>query len=223
MVDEVYAGSVHVEHRPFVSVLDVLQECSAEEQSAAAKWLHVLWGASKDFGLSGVRLGVLFTASPALLQAMQRTAVHTAASSLTQRAFACILRDDKFIQHFLHESRARLRTQYRVMCAFLDQHGIRYLGASGGFVLWVDLTPYMSAMDPLTASPSTHTENKAPADIRLWEHLVDKGVFVYPGRLFGAQQLGWFRVCYCFETRLLLEGLTRLVQGLGLETARSKL
>ena len=62
IVDEIYALSVYDSPRPFKSIVALLD-------NELGNHVHVLWGLSKDFGASGLRVGVLCSKNAQLLKA----------------------------------------------------------------------------------------------------------------------------------------------------------
>lgn len=106
--DEIYAMSVfsspdeNSSHRPaldgFTSVLAIDQEADVDGRN-----MHILYGASKDFGLGGLRLGFLITRNDVLKEACRRLAYVVCSS------FALIINwqkdvhlDYDFLRHSIH-------------------------------------------------------------------------------------------------------------------------
>jgi aspartate/methionine/tyrosine aminotransferase len=56
-----------------------------------------VFGFSKDFCMSGFRVGCIYTRNATLLQAMSNVAYFPAASNLTQHALTALLEDTRFI------------------------------------------------------------------------------------------------------------------------------
>ena len=78
VVDEVYCASIFGGSHgggdggaPFVSAAAVARSpgCAVAEEARRER-LHIMWGVSKDFCASGLRLGCLWTQNKAILKAM---------------------------------------------------------------------------------------------------------------------------------------------------------
>jgi len=67
IMDEIYAQCIYDETKKFVSISDVLKELNI----GFGNDIHVVWSFSKDFPLSGFRVGFLYTECPELLECMQ--------------------------------------------------------------------------------------------------------------------------------------------------------
>ena len=59
---------------------------------------HVLWGLSKDFGMSGLRFGVTWTQNEKLLSALATAAVFTCVPGPCQAMVAALLSDEAFVR-----------------------------------------------------------------------------------------------------------------------------
>ena len=147
IVDEIYANSVWVDDGagalgsagaerppPFVSALDI---CASEEGTDAI--VHVLWGASKDLGMSGFRVGVLHTRNAALLSAFANVNYFTTVSNHTQDALTQLLRDEAWIDEYMRTSRRLLRESYEALAGLLRAAAIPFVEAHAGMFVWIDL------------------------------------------------------------------------------------
>jgi aspartate/methionine/tyrosine aminotransferase len=97
--DEIYALSVFNESpdSKFVRIASVLDNQLNDD-------VHILWGLSKDFGLSGFRVGVFYSHNTQLLQAMGRMADPLSASHFTQEISGYILSDQTFLDFYILEN-----------------------------------------------------------------------------------------------------------------------
>ncbi|XP_029812060.1 1-aminocyclopropane-1-carboxylate synthase-like protein 1 isoform X6 [Suricata suricatta] len=94
MVDEVYMLSVFEESAGYHSVLSL-------EGLPDPQRTHVMWAASKDFGMSGLRFGTLYTENRDVATAVASLCRYHGLSGLVQHQMAQLLRD----QVFRHELR----------------------------------------------------------------------------------------------------------------------
>jgi aspartate/methionine/tyrosine aminotransferase len=84
VMDEIYALSVFGD-KPFVSAARLL--------STLGERVHLVWAFSKDFGMSGARVGVLVSENTALLRAVDALAYWACCSGPTQHLIARMLAD----------------------------------------------------------------------------------------------------------------------------------
>jgi aspartate/methionine/tyrosine aminotransferase len=184
IADEIYAGSVHTGE--FVSTARV----------APSDRLHVTWGFSKDFGLSGYRVGVLHTRNPQVREAVLQQSRLANTSSDTQALLRDLLLDTAWTQHFQAEARTRLRTAYEHTTSALDAAGIPYLPAAAGIFLYLDL----SAQAP-TFKAETALTHRLHTKARLT---------LTPGATMHTPTPGHYRLCYTTNPTAVTTAITRL-------------
>ena len=120
IVDEIYVNSVYGgggEGGRFVSAVEALHDGSATSAGGAlpsflGTHTHVLWGMSKDWGMSGLRVGVLYTHNTELLTALGNVNYFTSVSNDTQDCVAAMLSDAEWVDAYLGSTRALLRGSY---------------------------------------------------------------------------------------------------------------
>ena len=190
--DEIHAHCVFGPD-PFVSVLD------PEVVGAHADRVHVIWGFAKDFGLSGLKVGVLRPARPTR-DAARALAYFATVSTDTQALLRDLLSDDARVTSLLAENRRLLADAHAHAASLLAAHGIRHVPASAGLSLWVDLRDRLD--EPTFA-----------AEERLWRRTRRARVNVLPGSAFGAPEPGWFRVCVAVPADLVTTGIDRLAEA----------
>jgi 1-aminocyclopropane-1-carboxylate synthase 1/2/6 len=194
IADEIYAHSVFGP-RPFASVRDpaVLGAVPAADPDR----VHVVWGFAKDFGLSGLKVGVLHTTGAATRAAARALAYFAPASTDTQALLADLLADRHWLAAFQAAATARLAASARATGDLLDRLGIGYLPPQGGFSFWLDLRPWLAAPD-------------FAAEHALWQRIGAARLNILPGAVFGAGEPGWFRLCHAVDRTLVREGIARL-------------
>lgn len=162
--------------------------------------LHGIWGLAKDFGLSGLKIGVVHTKDPEVRAAARALAYFAPVSTHTQALVANLLSDNAWVAEFLAESRRRLHESATRTMALLTAGGIGYVEPAGGFSLWVDLRPHLT-------DAGEHA---------LWQRILRSGrVNILPGGVFAAPEPGWFRLCHATDADAVASGITRLVEVLG--------
>ncbi len=188
--DEIYALSVFGE-RPFVSV--------AAQRPALGDNAHVVWAFSKDFAMSGLRCGVLFTENQKVLEAVDHLAYWACCSGDTQEMLRQMIADDEWVDGYLAENRRRLADAYRRVTAALDRIGVPYVPSSAGFFVLCDVRPFMR---DVTWESEDH----------LWRALLNSAnVNLTPGSACRIGEPGFMRLCFTSEpTEAVLAGIERM-------------
>ncbi|MFL6123899.1 aminotransferase class I/II-fold pyridoxal phosphate-dependent enzyme [Actinophytocola sp.] len=161
--------------------------------------VHAVWGLAKDFGLSGLKVGVLATKDPEVLAAARALAYFAPVSTHTQALVADLLSDTGWVAGFLAESRRRLHESATRTMELLTRAGIGYVEPAGGFSLWVDLRPHLT-------DAGEHA---------LWQRILRTGrVNILPGGVFASPEPGWFRLCHATAADTVATGVARLAEVL---------
>jgi aspartate/methionine/tyrosine aminotransferase len=181
IVDEIYANSCWDGEDAFVSAADFC---------AAADDVHVLWGASKDLGLSGIRVGALYTDNAQLLQCMGNVGYFASASNFVQDALAEVLSDTAWSLEYLAANNRILSEAYRTVTAGLRTAGLPFFAAQSGMFVWVDLRSLLPPGDASDGASPFGPER------RLVQQLYDEErVLLTPGEACHASEPGFFRLC----------------------------
>nr|XP_012645908.1 1-aminocyclopropane-1-carboxylate synthase-like protein 1 [Microcebus murinus]XP_012645918.1 1-aminocyclopropane-1-carboxylate synthase-like protein 1 [Microcebus murinus] len=195
VVDEVYMLSVFEKAVGYRSVLSL-------ERLPDPQRTHVMWGASKDFGMSGLRFGTLYTENPDVATAVASLCRYHGLSGLVQYQMAQLLRDRDWInQVYLPENLARLKAAHTYVSEELRALGVPFLSGGAGFFIWVDLRKYL---------PEATFEE----ELLLWRRFLDKKVLLSFGKAFECKEPGWFRLVFSDKAHRLRLGMQRVRQVL---------
>lgn len=187
--DEIYASSVFSDELPpFTSVLSIAPGIIDDQL------LHVTYGFSKDFGAAGLRIGCVVTRSPFILKVVQMTTRFHNPSGASVAIVSAMLEDREWCNAFLASSRFKIAVAYEFMTTGLLNLGIEFVPANAGFFVYVDLSPYL-------------VQGTADPEFDLSQRLLDGGVFLHPKEEHG--EMGWYRMVYTQEPRIVAEGLRR--------------
>ena len=191
IVDEIYANSVFGSES-FVGALDPAVGGDHAERT------HVVWGPAKDFGLSGLKVGVLHTSHVEVRAAARALAYFAPVSTDTQLLVRELLASRGWVERFIAEHRHRLRLSYHRTVGLLADWDIPHVPASAGFSVWVDLSGWLTA--PTFA-----------AEQALWHHIWEAArVNILPGGAFCCPRPGWFRICHATDPAVVRDGITRI-------------
>ncbi|MGH3171938.1 MAG: aminotransferase class I/II-fold pyridoxal phosphate-dependent enzyme [Trebonia sp.] len=162
--------------------------------------VHTVWGLAKDFGLPGLKVGLLHTTDPAVRAAARALAYFAPVSTDTQSVLCSLLDCQDWTDAFLATARTRLGDSYARITGLLDQHQIGYLPAAAGFSVLTDLGPWLP-------------EPGFAGETALWHRLWDEArLNILPGAGFHCPEPGWFRVCHATEPAIVTEGIGRLAR-----------
>jgi aspartate/methionine/tyrosine aminotransferase len=195
VVDELYALSIHGDAE-FVSAAQVRPTLSDN--------IHLVWAFSKDFGMSGLRCGVLVTENDAVMNGVTALSYWAAVSGETQHTLGDLISDREWVERYVAGMQTALRTAYGSITDALDRHGIRYLPADGGFFFLLDLREHL-------AEPTWEAEDA------LWQRILDEAnVNLTPGSACRNPEPGFLRICFATApTETVLVGIERLARVLG--------
>lgn len=158
-----------------------------------SEYLHMIYGFSKDFGISGMRVGVVYSKNEEFLTAYTNLAAPHMVSNLTQWLVQEVLSDKKFIKKYIKTNKSNLTRSYLTVTKALDKIDIPYVPARGSLFVWLDLSEFL-------------IENTEEAEQNLWRSLYDKqGVLLTPGTGFGHTKRGQFRLVHSFLKQNALE------------------
>ena len=155
--------------------------------------MHQIWGVSKDFGCSGLRVATLYSHNKALLDGFATTSVFSGISGPIQYLVSELLTDDDFVDMFLDCSRERIVMSYKICTAKLDEMVLPYVPAKAGLFVYVDFSSLL------------------PERTFEWENKLSDLFFQYarvvltPGSSQRDPRPGWFRICYTWVFPDVLE------------------
>ena len=202
--DEIYALSALGSRDGFVSLGEITGGRLGPRR-------HVLWGLSKDFGMSGLRFGVTWTQNDTLLSALATAAVFTCVPGPCQALVADVLADDAFVDAYLAANSAALDASCAACFAVLDRLRLPYLRPKYGMFLWCDFSSLLPLL--LDGGAKHHYAKDAllQAETALYDALrVDLGLVLTPGSAQHASDPGFFRICFAFvELPVLVAALAR--------------
>ena len=156
-------------------------------------YLHMIYGLSKDFGISGMRVGVVYSKNQEFLTSYTNLNAPHMVSNLTQWLVQEVLSDKKFIKKYIASNQKSLTRSYSMVTTTLDDINIPYVPARGSLFVWLDMSEFLS-------------ENTEAAEQTLWKSLYEQsGVLLTPGTGFGHTKKGQFRLVHSFLKKSALK------------------
>ncbi|XP_057780466.1 LOW QUALITY PROTEIN: 1-aminocyclopropane-1-carboxylate synthase-like [Salvia miltiorrhiza] len=178
--DEIYAATVFRGPR-FVGISEVAEEMA---ELVNLDLIHVACSLSKDMGLPGFRVGIVYSYNDAVVSCARKMSSFGLVSSQTQRLLARMLADEEFTERYLSESRRRLARRHEAFARGVGEVGIGCLESNAGVYCWMDLRGMLK-------------EATAEGEMGLWRVIVNEvKLNVSPGSSFHCGEAGWFRVCF---------------------------
>lgn len=186
--DERLARDYPAESEPYTSFLHIVE-------ARRSPYLHWWYSVSKDFGLSGLRCGIMYTRNADLVQAFGNFGAPHTVSNHTQWLLAQLLCDGDWVAAFAKTNQACLTDAYARAVEVLREAGIPYVPARGSLFVWAKL----NAGDE--------------SDEAYWRRqFEERGVLLTAPDGFGQTESGWLRVVYsCVEPGATAVALRRVV------------
>lgn len=197
VVDEVYAMSVFSEEEKFYSILKFPRVPDPDRT-------HVLYGLSKDFGLAGLRVGVIHTKCEQLQKCLTQLSHFQCIPYSIKQNVATLLENLEWCRYYISTYKRRLAVFYNVCINGLLQNGVKVRKCRAGHFLWVDLR-YLCAK---SFDRERELFNYFLKNFRL---------YIGPGQEFFCDEPGWFRIVFTQRIANLEEGLKRFTSALNLE------
>ncbi|WJX41511.1 acetyl-coenzyme A synthetase 2 [Trifolium repens] len=189
--DEIYSGTVF-DSPKFVSIMEVINERSLKNDEIL-KQVHVIYSLSKDLGVPGFRVGMIYSNNKNVISAATKMSSFGLISSQTQYLVAKLLGDKKFIFKYMDENKTRLKKRKEMVVNGLRNAGIRCLKSNAGLFCWVDMRHLLSS-------------SSFEAEKELWKMIIYKvGLNISPGSSCNCSEPGWFRICFANMTQETLQ------------------
>jgi 1-aminocyclopropane-1-carboxylate synthase len=165
--------------------------------------VHFLWAVSKDFGASGLRVGIVYSQNEIFMQGLATANIFTCVSQPIQYLVSELWTDDQFLDHFLDESRHRILISYHICIAKLQEMVVPFVPASAGIFVYVDFSSLL---------PEKTYEGEQKLCKLMFEYA---RIVLTPGESQRDPRPGMFRICYAWVAPAVLaismERMSRLV------------
>lgn len=144
--------------------------------------LHYWYSFSKDFGISGFRVGVLYSQNEYLIAGYRNAGLSHSISNHTQWILDEMLRDRDFLNHFFDAQKKALTNAYLTVRSTLMDLEIKFNPIYGSLFVWIDLSDYLP-------------EQSQKGETDLWREIYDEtGILITPSNGFGHSKKGLFRL-----------------------------
>lgn len=183
-------------HHAFVSILPIINR-------KRSPYIHQWYALSKDLGISGMRIGMVYSLNKDLIVAFNNLNLPHMVSNHTQWLIGNVLNDKEFLKTYLLEQQTALTESYAIVTKMLQKLSIPYVPSYGSLFVWADFSKFLSRVS-------------VDAELIFWKDLyMNTGILLTPGTGFGHTKKGMFRIVYTsIGTAYLQIAMERLVKYL---------
>lgn len=214
--DEIYFNSQVAEPRVrFASAFELDAYRGNESR------IHVVWGFSKDFGLSGFRAGFVITRAKEVIKSLMERRMYffSPFTSLTNMMVIDKLLDHQqgqYIRRLTAVYKNLLTSQFSRTRGELERRKIKFYDQSeAAQFLWLDLSEYLNRA-PACSDPIIFPEITDDRERKLDCYLRrEAGVSLLPGQVLSSPLPGWFRFCLTAKKLdVISEAVNRIADAL---------
>jgi aspartate/methionine/tyrosine aminotransferase len=230
--DEIYAGSIYrsssndEDESTFSSILKLADDNNGKGNGTGlGPYIHWVYALSKDFALSGMRIGVCYTENEEIRLPLQKLNDLCQISSQSQiwtehllsrkvttidqsesRDAGSGAEQELWTQAFRRENHKRLRQRADALMACLEECKIPYLLPTAGLFCWIDLSAHLPASSSSSIPREQMTKLEQEADDadrerQLYLRLIhDFGLLLTPGNSMRNEEPGFFRIVFTAAT-----------------------
>ncbi|GAA6017441.1 hypothetical protein JCM11491_006660 [Sporobolomyces phaffii] len=215
IVDEIYALSTFATSHEAVPFTSILSIDPLVEAHCNPSRIHVVYSASKDWGVNGLRLGVLVSQSnPELHTAMESSCLLMKISSASDILWSSLLLDPVALPQYLEMNRSRLAQAYARATEWLERWDIPYRRSNAGHFVFIDLREYLPER---SAEDDRFLETGIEREEELAKHFLRNGINVARGSAYSNPVPGFFRLTFTLRPDYFKIGLSRFEHALGLD------
>lgn len=151
-------------------------------QEYQSPMLHHWYSFSKDFGISGFRIGVIHSHNAGLIQGSRNAGLSHSISNYTQWVVQEMLSDHDFLRRFFKKHTHRLTEAFLTVKKAMDEVEIPVHPAYGSLFAWADFSSFLE-------------EESHQSETKLWLEIFEQtGVLLTPTDGFGHSKKGLFRL-----------------------------
>jgi aspartate/methionine/tyrosine aminotransferase len=173
-----------------------------ERQSA---YLHLWYSFSKDFCISGTRVGFVYSLNEEMIRAYANLNYSHLVSNHTQWLLEEMLNDDEFVADYIKQNQKDLTDAYALVTSGLKRLNIPFVPSRGSMFIWIDFSQFLE-------------DNSQEGENELWQRIFDNtGILLTPGQGFGHTKRGLFRMvfaaCTLGELKVVIQRLDKFCQS----------
>ena len=193
ITDDIYALTTR-NGKPFQSIagLDIVDP----------ERVHLLYGLAKDWALAGFHIGFFWSRNYELLKMVKTANGMYSISSDMVSFLTNLFSNFKLRDEIILTSQNRLIESEKITKEYLLKYNINFKSFDATLYLMIDLIDLC--------------EGNEEGELKIFRKLIDEyKVMILPGGSgFKCPKFGWFRLCFSIPNDQLIEGLTRLGNGI---------
>jgi len=195
--DEIYAGSVY-RSNDFQSTLKLAGP------GKLGPYIHFVYALSKDFGLSGLRVGACYSENSEIRLGLHKLNDLCQISSQTQTLVETMVSDVTaegvfWTSSFLKENTVRICSRSDAIQALLSEFDIPFLSADSGLFVWINFSRYLPKLKLGEVDSDLKTKKRRERELYL--ELMNKwGLLFTPGLSMRHEKAGFFRCVFTAAT-----------------------
>jgi aspartate/methionine/tyrosine aminotransferase len=193
VVNEIYGLSLINTHHPeiandYAKRID-FQSFAQLMEIKKSPYLHYWYALSKDFGISGFRVGLVYSHNETFIKAYQNINLGHTISNHTQWLLQMLMEDDDFMDDYIRHNQRALTESYVVVVRYLKNLKLPYVPSYGSLFVWLDLSEFLEANTP-------------EAEVAFWTAFYrGTGILLTPGAGFGHTKQGQFRMVFPYISK----------------------
>eukprot|EP00112_Aurelia_sp_Birch-Aquarium-sp1_P009766 Seg212.9 transcript_id=Seg212.9/GoldUCD/mRNA.D3Y31 product="putative inactive 1-aminocyclopropane-1-carboxylate synthase-like protein 2" protein_id=Seg212.9/GoldUCD/D3Y31 len=195
ILDEIYFLSIYDDSATMTTGLSLSDAIDPD-------LLHVVWGFSKDFAISGFRCGLVHTVNKEVQTVLNANSYFQSVPTVVQYILKEFISDFDWLEKvYLPTNKNLLGQAHDYVVKELRKIGIKALESVAGLFVWIDLRKYV---EPLSKE----------GELDLMDKFLDNGIYITPGVAFHAPEYGWFRIIFSRNEHDIKVGVTRIIEVL---------
>eukprot|EP01083_Nonionella_stella_P226537 804388_1 len=185
IADELFALCRINSNVDFVSTVDCCFDVDGFD-----RYFHHVYGLSKDFGLSGLRIASHYTQNNDIRNALKKYHFSYNVPVHTQQLAHQILSDVEWCSYFIQQNQCKIQQRYAMLAAYLKEYKISHYVPDYGLFVWLDFSEDLQKY-------STDIRDLYELEKRLYFiFLKEQKLSLAPGECFECKVPGFFRLCF---------------------------
>ena len=100
--------------------------------------IHIVGGLSKDFGISGFRVGIAYSKNENVIKGMAGIGYFEGVSNVTQYVLNQVLSDEVWLASYIETNRKRIKESFELLREALAEIDVTLYESQGTLMAWAD-------------------------------------------------------------------------------------
>eukprot|EP01084_Bolivina_argentea_P148846 260145_1 len=219
IADEMYALCSLDKNYKFISSLNCLNQIDNQHKN---DYFHFLYGLSKDFCLSGLRIGVLYTENVQIRKYVNVYLTYSVPIYMQQIIYH-LLDNEQWIENFIRINSNRLQKRCNITKQCLDENNISYYYPKYGLFIWININKWLKNVKNKLMNTNVSLFQLEKLFFVVLAN--DENISIAPGECFGMNDAGLFRICFAIgnNENIIKDGIQRIVNEMNVKQFISKI